>query len=139
MGRALILETTFLIDLEREHARGVPGPAVEFLETLGDAWLYVTYTVAGEVAAGASMTDRARWEEFLTPFHILPCTPDVCWEYGRACRYLADNGLMIGANDLWIASTALAYKMPLVTRHVRHYRRVPGLVVESYADGAPIA
>jgi predicted nucleic acid-binding protein len=64
------------------------------------------HTVAGEMAAGASLNQRMRWEEYLAPFHPLPCNADVAWEYGRAYRYLLDNGLLIGANDLWIAATA---------------------------------
>jgi predicted nucleic acid-binding protein len=38
----------------------------------------------------------------------------------------------IGANDLWIAAAALAYGMPVVTRNLEHYRRVPDLQVEAY-------
>ncbi|MGE3887682.1 MAG: type II toxin-antitoxin system VapC family toxin [Vicinamibacterales bacterium] len=75
---------------------------------------------------------RRRWEEFLAPFYVLPSSPDVCWEYGRAYRYLQENGRLIGGSDLWIAATALAHQMPVVTRNVEHYRRVPGLLVESY-------
>jgi len=45
---------------------------------------------------------------------------------------LKENGLLIGSNDLWIAATALAYRMPVVTGNVEHYRRVPDLQVESY-------
>lgn len=131
MGRALILETTFLIDLEREHHRAA-GAAVAFLEANDDARLYLPFVVAGELAAGVSMSNRGRWESFLAPFYILPATADVSWEYGRACRYLKDNGRLIGGNDLWIAATGLAYGMPVVTRNVEHYRRVPGLEVESY-------
>ena len=132
MGRSLILETSFLIDLEREHHRGAPGAAVAFLEANGDARLYLPFIVAGELAAGTSLADRARWEAFLAPFYVLASSPDVSWEYGRAYRYLQDNGRLIGGNDLWIAAIALAYRMPVVTRHVEHYRRVPGLEVEAY-------
>ena len=132
MGRALILESTFLIDLERAHQRGVPGGAVAFLEQNQDARLYLPFVVAGEMASGISMRDRARWEAFLAPFYVLPPTPEVSWQFGRAFRHLRDNGNLIGANDLWIAATGLAYEMPVVTRNVEHFRRVPGLEVESY-------
>lgn len=132
MGRPLILESTFLIDLERAHNRGVPGPAVVFLEDNQDARLYLPFVVAGEMASGISMRDRARWEAFLAPFYVLPSTPEVSWQFGRAYRHLRDNGNLIGANDLWIAATGLAYEMPVVTRNVEHFRRVPGLEVESY-------
>lgn len=132
MGEALILETTFLVDLEREHHRGSPGPAVAFLETHDRAKLYLPFIVPGELAAGTSLSDRSRWEAFLAPFFVLPSTADVAWEYGRAYRYLQENGRLIGGNDLWIAATGLAYRMPVVTRNVEHFRRVPGLEVSGY-------
>ncbi|OYW02410.1 MAG: hypothetical protein B7X11_03675 [Acidobacteria bacterium 37-65-4] len=132
MGRSLVIETIFLIDLEREHQRGSPGPALQFLEANTDARLYLSFVVAGELAAGISMRDRARWDEFLAPFYLLPTTPEVSWHYGRAHRHLQENSTLIGANDLWIAATALAYHMPVVTRNVEHFRRVPGLEVETY-------
>ena len=132
MGRSLIVETSFLIDLEREHNRGTPGRAVAFLEQNGDARLYLPFIVAGELAAGLSLADRSRWEAFLAPFYVLASNANVSWEYGRAFRYLHENGRLIGGNDLWIAATGLAYRMPVVTRNVEHYRRVPGLDVESY-------
>ena len=50
MGRSLILETSFLVDFERENNRGVPGPALAFLEAHEDDRPYIT--VAGELAAG---------------------------------------------------------------------------------------
>ena len=38
--------------------------------------------------------------------------------------------------DLWIAATAVAHGVPVVTRNTRHYRRVPGLDVRGYStDG----
>lgn len=132
MKGRLILETTFLVDLERERRRGAPGAAREALGRMASDRLFVTFTVAGELAAGASLSDRAAWQAFLAPFHVLPSTPDVWWEYGKAFRHLQQNGLLIGANDLWIAATGLAHGMPVVTANAEHYRRVPGLEVVAY-------
>jgi tRNA(fMet)-specific endonuclease VapC len=132
VDRALILETTFLIDLEREHRHGTPTGAVDFLGRTDSARLYLPAFVAGELAAGTSLVNRRRWEAFLAPFFLLPMTPDVAWEYGRAYRHLRGVGQLIGTNDLWIAATGLAYQMTVVTRNVEHYRRVPDLDVESY-------
>lgn len=133
MGQPLILETSFLIDFERENNRGEAGPALAFLEAHDDSRLYITFTVAGELAAGLSLAGRQRWESFIGPFHILPCSAEVAWEYGRAYRHLQVNHQLIGSNDLWIAATALAYRMPVVTRDIEHYRRVPDLQIVQYA------
>lgn len=130
MGRALILETTFLIDLEREHHRAA-GAAVAFLEANDDARL--------PALRGGRRTGRGRFhvesrQMGIVPRAVLHPAGDRRreLEHGRACRYLKDNGRLIGGNDLWIAATGLAYGMPVVTRNVEHYRRVPGLEVESY-------
>lgn len=129
---ALILATTFLIDLEREHRRGTPTGAIAFLEARPDASLYLPFVVPGELAAGVPLADRSRWEAFVAPFYLLPHTPDVSWEFGKTYRHLKGTGQLIGTNDLWIAATALAYQMPVVTRNVEHFRRVPHLDVEAY-------
>jgi predicted nucleic acid-binding protein len=132
VGQSLILDTTFLIDYEREHARGRAGPAVAFLEAHQDVSFYLTFTVAGELACGGSLADRSEWEAFLAPFYLLPSSPDVCWAYARAFRHLETNGQLIGANDLWIAATALAHDMPVVTSNHKDFIRVPGLDVRRY-------
>lgn len=134
MGDGLILETTFLVDLEREERRRRAGPAHAFLEEHAPARLLITVTVAGELASGAGASERQAWSDLVSRFAILPIDLDVCWEYGRAFDYLKTNGMLIGANDLWIAATALAHERPLVTRNLEHFRRVPRLQVIDYAS-----
>ena len=132
MVDALILETSFLVDLERELIADATGPAQLFLEAHQAQKLHITFTIAGEMAAGPRMSERATWERLVSPFEVIPCTPEVSWRYGRLYRYLRDNGLLIDANDLWISATALAFEMPVVTRHKRHFARVPELNVMGY-------
>ncbi len=38
----------------------------------------------------------------------------------------------IGANDMWIAATALVHQMPVVTNNPDEFRRVAGLEVMAY-------
>jgi tRNA(fMet)-specific endonuclease VapC len=40
----------------------------------------------------------------------------------------------IGRADLLIASLALAHRATLVTRNLRHFRQVPGLLLENWVD-----
>jgi predicted nucleic acid-binding protein len=128
----LILETTFLVDLEREAATGVEGPAQRFLRDRPADPVFITFTIVGELAAGLAPEDRAAWERLIAPFPVLPSTNAVAWEYGKLYQHLRRNGLLIGANDLWIAATALAFDRALVTRNSRDYQRVPGLSVLRY-------
>lgn len=72
----LILETTFLVDLERELAAGGDGPAHRFLAERAESPLAITFTIAGELAVGVG--DRPRWEAFVAPFPVLACTADTC-------------------------------------------------------------
>jgi predicted nucleic acid-binding protein len=132
VAEGLILETTFLVDLERELAAGTDGPAQRLLAEQASRALFITFTIVGELAAGLAPEDRADWERLVAPFPVLPATSDVCWQYGLIYRYLRTNGLLIGANDLWIAATALAFDRTLVTRNTRDFQRVPGLRLVGY-------
>jgi predicted nucleic acid-binding protein len=132
VDEALILEATFLIDLEREAGRGKTGPAHRFLEDHREVRFCLTLTTAGELAAGMLPEDQGEWEDLLGRFRILPIGPEVSWRYGRLFQYLKGNGHLIGANDLWIAATALTHDLPLVTRNEAHFRRVPELRVLGY-------
>jgi tRNA(fMet)-specific endonuclease VapC len=132
VAEGLILETTFLIDLEREAAAEREGPAQRFLAERAAEPVFVTFTIVGELASGHAPADRADWERFVAPFAVLQFTNEVAWEYGRLDQYLRTNGMMIGTNDLWISATALAFDRGVVTRNTREYQRVPGLTVVGY-------
>ena len=43
-------------------------------------------------------------------------------------------GAPIGANDLWIASYALAEDCTLVTNNIREFERASGLRLENWAE-----
>jgi tRNA(fMet)-specific endonuclease VapC len=128
----LILETTFVVDLEREAATDHPGPALAFLDAHPDQGLAITLTTAGELACGPDTSHKEAWEALVRRFRLLEPDRETAWRYGQLYRYLRTNGLLMGGNDLWIAATALTHDAPIVTRDVEHYRRVPELRVMSY-------
>jgi len=127
----LILETTVLIDLEREAA-DAPGPAHRFLDEHPEARLSITWVTAGEIACGPGMDGREGWRRLIRRFRRIDPDEEVAWRYGQTYRYLRENGLLIGSNDLWIAAAALAHELPVVTRDAAEFRRVPGLRVVAY-------
>jgi len=134
MGQGLILETTFLVDLEREALTGDPGPAHQFLEHHADRELCIALCSAGELACGPRLQDRGAWETMVRRFRILAPDLETSWSYGQAYRYLKENRLLVGANDLWIAAVAIVHGLPLVTGNGAYFRRVPGLEVLTYGE-----
>ncbi len=65
-------------------------------------------------------------------FPCLPFDESAAEEYGKLRAYLAGLGLLIGPNDLMIASIALANGLTLVTHNTSEFSRVPGLPLEDW-------
>lgn len=65
-------------------------------------------------------------------FRVLEYDADVGWQFGCSYRLLQESGNLIGANDLWIAATALRHALPVVTRNTSDFERVEGLRVVDY-------
>lgn len=125
----LILDTGFVVTAEREGRRGAPGAADAFLAARSEETFAITFTVAGELACGASASALRDWQRLCRPYPVLPWTMDVAWQYGEIYRRLQSTGTLIGANDMWIAATALVHGMGVVTRNINEFQRVPGLTV----------
>jgi tRNA(fMet)-specific endonuclease VapC len=128
----LIVDTNFVISMEREAKKPEAGRAKAFLEKHAEEQFFMPFTVAGELACGRSAADKRTWKRICSQFALIPWTPDVLWQYGELYRHLQAGGNLIGTNDLWIAATALVHGMPLVTNNSDEFRRVPGLEVLEY-------
>lgn len=59
----------------------------------------------------------------------IPITEPVARVHAEVWARLAARGIAIGAHDLWIAATALAHGLGLVTGNAAELGRVPGLRV----------
>ena len=79
MEPALILGTTFLLDLEREALDRDFGPAHRFLEENRGLELCITLTTAGELAAGPRMDERSSWDSLVGHFRVLIPDLDTAW------------------------------------------------------------
>ena len=128
----LILDTNFIIVAEREARRGSATTIDRFFAIRSQETFHITFTVAGELACGQSASPKRDWERLCRPYPILPWSRDISWQYGEVYRALAAKGQLIGANDLWIAATALVHGMGVVSNNVDEFSRVPGLTVVPY-------
>lgn len=129
---ALIFDTTFLIDFQRERMSGECRNAHSFLEIHSDHGAYLSVVACGEYAEGFEDPSHPAFVSVVESFELLDVTRKTAWHYGRIARELRTSGLMIDANDLWIAATALEHDLPLVTANSRHLGRVPALQVLGY-------
>lgn len=53
-------------------------------------------------------------------------------EFGRLGNILAERGTPIGEFDVLIAAHAMTLRCVLVSNNVRHFSKVPGLIVENW-------
>lgn len=131
---AVVLDTTFLIDLQNERrARGKPRGATAFLRAHLDTELLLPSVALGEYWEGFDDPDAADAQALVAPLRRLDVTPDVARLYAVTVRALRASGRLIGSNDLWIGCTAKSAGLPIVTRNVAEFRRIPDLQVVSYS------
>ena len=117
---SLIFDTTFLIDFQRERAAR-PGKAHSFLEENSECIAYLPIIAYGEFAEGFADRTDAAFLSVVESFELLPVTRSVADFYSRLARKLRAGGKLIGANDLWIAATAIEKDLPLVTRNTAEF------------------
>lgn len=112
------------------------------LEALEPCRLVTSAVVEGELRFGvlrlpAGRRRRALARAFVRILgsldEVLPITRAVVRRYGRLKAGLEAQGTPAGENDLWIAATALAHRLVLVTRD-RAFRQMPGLQVEDWSE-----
>lgn len=93
--------------------------------------------VRAELEFGARNSVRVaenidRVAAFCRPLRSLAFDDGAAAHYGSIRAQLRREGRPIGGNDLLIASIALAHDVPLATKNVDEFRRVPGLRVEAW-------
>lgn len=130
------LDTTFLIDLQNERrARGETRGAIRFLQVNPDVRLLLPVVALGEYLEGFDDPDGPEAQALVTPLEVVHVTERAARLYASTARKLRRAGRLIGTNDLWIACIARSEDVPLLTRNVAEFRRVPGLRVVAYSEG----
>ncbi len=133
MAGRVALDTSFLIDLQRERLRGESdGAAHGFLRVAPSRELVLPVTVLGEFAEGFDGADHPVLRAVRELHTVLDVDEASALLYGRITRELRERGELIGTNDLWIAATCVTHDVPLVTANVAHFRRVRDLEVIGY-------
>ena len=138
--------TLYLLDTNAciQHLKG-RSPLLEAnMMSVGDASIVMCAVVAGELFFGASKSNHpakawAITERFVNRFRSYAFDDRAAKHYGVVRNELERTGMMIGSNDLLIASIALANALTLVTHNVGEFGRVKGLQVVDWQTKAPAA
>jgi predicted nucleic acid-binding protein len=126
----VLFATTFLIHLSGRRGRASFAAAERLLVSNPAAPLYTSRVGGGEFAEGGSTP--AEVEAVLHRFAVIEIDQRLAWTPSRLSRQLRRSGRQIGDNETWIAGTALAFGLTIVTRNKRHFGRVPELTVAAY-------
>lgn len=111
--RALLDTTVFIARESGRTVREEQLPAESSISVVTKAELR-----AGVLAAADVETRNRRLTTFdsVAELAVLPISGGVENAWAQMRAYLAASGRRINANDLWIAATAAAYQMPLLTQ-----------------------
>ncbi len=119
-----------------EFVRG--NPRIQHrIQTAPIGSLALPFTAVAELHYGVHRAPRperprSALAELLQIIPIFHSTPEALETYGRIKADLAVKGNLIEDNDLFIAASALAAGLTLVTSNLRHFRRIPGLRLEDW-------
>jgi tRNA(fMet)-specific endonuclease VapC len=134
VGVAVLIDTDLLVDLER----GVGSAEVD--QQIGEQHRAISVITVSELlhgvrrATGARRARRSAFvEHLLAGLRAIPITEPVARVHAEIWAQVAEDGDVIGAHDLWIAATAIAHGLAVVTRNRGDFQRVPGLRVIAIA------
>ena len=116
MKRPVLLDTSFLIDLERETTRGVSGPARRFLPSLRGRRLAVSVVTVAEILEGA--LDESAAVASLQRFVIHLVQAQRCASLQRASRR------RLSENDAWLVATADSIDADIVAANRAAFERL---------------
>lgn len=128
----LVIDTDVVIDHLRQRTTTLREAVANYECALTAITLY-------ELNAVPQLSERQR--ELLNQLRelveVLPFDETASQKAADTWRTLNESGQLIGIPDILIAGICLANELPLLTRNVGHYGRVPGLELIGPDDLSP--
>lgn len=99
----------------------------------------ISVVVKSELLLGAFKTQTRektteKVERFLKPFEVVDFTNEMAYDYAELRKDLEKDGTPIGANDMFIAATALHERATLITHNIDEFSRVKGLKIVDWVE-----
>jgi len=127
-----LIDTGFLIGRWRDGER---SREQAFILANPDAVVGLPWVVKAEFLRGAALAGHPNAEVrgFVDRHRVIWPDEETLDIYAGLYASLLRANSMIGPHDLWIAAAALRVELPLLTRNVQEFRRVPNLRVQKYS------
>jgi predicted nucleic acid-binding protein len=126
------LDTSFLIDLQREREKRQHGPCHRFLESHQSEPMRISAVTAMEYLEGFSDADVAKQLAFLGLFNYVAMNLSESIQASRIRRQLRLQGRLLPDADILIAACAMQQNEPLLTNNQDHFGRIEGLQILPY-------
>jgi predicted nucleic acid-binding protein len=123
MATPLLIDTDVLIDYLRDYSA-----AVSYVEAQQERFLISVVTVAELYAGVREGEERARLEQFLRAFEIIPLDLRLAVQGGLYRRDYSKSH-NVGLADALIAAAATQRQVPLVTLNRKHFPMLQDVIV----------
>jgi tRNA(fMet)-specific endonuclease VapC len=135
-------KVTYLLDTNHWSYVQEKQPAVlRHIQGMSDEdTLYMSVVTQAELLGGVELVDDTRRRAKLYTVYreavemateVLPVTSDVAVQFARVYASLRRKGRPIDTNDMWIAATAMAHSLIVVSNDA-HFAYIDGLAVEDW-------
>jgi tRNA(fMet)-specific endonuclease VapC len=132
--KTILIDTNVII----YHLRG----KYIFPEHLINSDLKISAITHGEILFGINYSHRKasdlnQYNKILQvfDFEILDIDKNIIEAYSNIKYSLKSKGQSIEDFDILIAATAIAYRLPLFTYNIKHFKRIPNLILYQISNG----
>ena len=129
-----LIDTDTLSEVMKGIDEKVQDNARHYLRAFGHFTfsLITRYEILRGLKARRATSQMVRFEQRCQHSVVLPLTDDVIVQAADLYALLHQEGQLISDADILIASTALKHNLVMVPENVNHFRRIPGLSIESW-------
>lgn len=123
-----LVDTDWVVDILRGQSS-----AIRTLTEIAADGIAISIISYGELAEGATYARnpefaRAGLQNFLDGKQILPLTVEIMDRFGAVRGQLRQTGQLISDLELLIGVTAVHHNLRLISRNLRHFDRIPGIL-----------
>lgn len=130
--------TKYLLDTNilSYFAKGVNADLIKKILAIKPEQRYLNWVIQQELLYGVYRKQRfdleVKYQNFFKVCNIIYPDSQIVEVCAKLEAGLDSKGIIIGLEDIWIASTCLVKNLTLVTNNIKHFNNIQGLVVENW-------